>query len=267
MIRVPLPVVRVVLDRVARPSLSRRVPVSVQRTMSDVLMAAVRPPRHVPVQDVRLGGRPARRFGSGPDAILWVHGGAFITGSYATHGPFAARLAEATGCVVYLLDYRLAPEHPHPAAVDDVRAALADVPEQRVVLGGDSAGGALALLAEARDIVGLALVSPIIDLTHASARAWTGQDVLLNLSWAEMGVEKMFGTTPPAVPDPLVPTVVHVAEHERLRPEGEALAGRVGAALHVVPRGWHDIHLQAGIVREGDAALAQLATQIRELLA
>jgi monoterpene epsilon-lactone hydrolase len=266
-VRVPLPVVRVVLDRVARPSLSRRVPISVQRAVSNVLMAGVRPPRSVRVQDVVLGGRPARRFGTGRDAVLWVHGGAFITGSYATHGPFAARLADASGCVVYLLDYRLAPEHPHPAAVDDVRAALADVPEQRVVLGGDSAGGALALLAEPRDVVGVALVSPIIDLTHTSARAWAGQDVLLNLSWAEMGVEKMFGTAPPTVPDPLVPTVVHVAEHERLRPEGEALAGRVGAVLHVVPRGWHDIHLQAGIVREGDVALTQLAVQIRELFA
>ena len=261
----PLKLVEVVLERVAKPALSLHVPIVLQRAATDVLMLAARPPRDVPVRKVVLGGRPAWRFGSGDRAVLWVHGGAFVTGGYSTHGPFAARLAKAAGCVVYLLDYRLAPEHTHPAAVEDVRAAVADVPEDRVVLGGDSAGGALSLLAAPTGIVGMALVSPVIDLTHDTARAWQGKDVLLHMGWVSMGVEKMFGASPPAVPDPTVPTVVHVAEHERLRPEGEALAARVGAELHLVQKGWHDIHLQAGLVREADEAVAVLGRQIAAL--
>ena len=198
--------------------------------------------------------------------MLWVHGGAFVTGSYATHGAFAAHLSVAAGAPVYLLDYRLAPEHPHPAAVDDVLAALELLPETQVVLGGDSAGGTLALLAAARtsrELAGMALVSPLVDLTLDSGRAWPGEDVLVQVAWGELGVEAMFGTDLPEVPDPTVPTVVHVAEHERIRPEAEALAGRVGAELVMVHGAWHDIQLQAGLVGEADRAVARLGASIR----
>jgi monoterpene epsilon-lactone hydrolase len=268
--RLPLKVVAGVQRRIARPVFGDRVPIAVQRRVADGLMAAVRVPRGVPVQDVVLAGRPTRRYGgTGSRAILWAHGGAFITGSYRTHGPFAARLALATGCPVYLVDYRLAPEHPHPAALHDVLGALDLVPEPTVLLGGDSAGGALALLAAAattRPLAGLALVSPMVDLTLASSSAWEGEDVLIQPSWGQLGLASMFGGNLPEIVDPTVPTIVHVAEHERLRPEGEALAARIGAETYLVPDGWHDIHLQAGVVTVGDRALQVLADSISGLL-
>ena len=245
-------------------------PIGLQRALGDVAGRLQRLPRGVRTTSVVLGGRPALRY-AGPDAsaeaaVLWLHGGAFITGSRWTHGSFAAHLAAASGLPVYLLDYRLAPEHRHPAAVDDAVAALGLLPEPRVVLGGDSAGGCLALLALARaprEVSGLALVSPLVDLTHETARAYDGQEVLVRAEWAEQGVSAMFGDDLPTVPDPTVPTVVHVAEHERLRAEGEALAGRVGAELVCVPEGWHDIHLQAGLVPAARRALEQLAASVR----
>jgi acetyl esterase/lipase len=246
------------------------VPIRLQRALGDLAGSLLRLPRGVTVTDVGLGGRPARRY-AGADAaahaaVLWLHGGAFITGSAKTHGPFAAHLAKASGLPVYLLDYRLAPEHRHPAAVEDAVAALAGLPEARVVLGGDSAGGCLALLAAGRtprELAGLALVSPLIDLTHETARAYQGQEVLVRDDWAEQGVRAMFGDDLPPVPDPTVPLVVHVAEHERLRAEGEALAGRVGAELVCVAEGWHDIHLQAGLVPAARRAVHQLAASVR----
>jgi acetyl esterase/lipase len=83
-------------------------------------------------------------------AILYLHGGAFIMGSPATHRELAARIAAATRTRVLVLDYRLAPEHPFPAAVQDAVSAhrwlLAQgLAAKRVAMGGDSAGGGLAL--------------------------------------------------------------------------------------------------------------------------
>lgn len=269
--RYPLPVVRAVMRWVVRPIYGPPVPIRVQRRIGDLLAVGQPHLRGVRTTDVVLGGRPARRYaapGSRADAaVLWVHGGAFVTGSYATHGSFAGHLSGAAGVPVYLLDYRLAPEHRHPAALDDVVAALPLVPEGRVVLGGDSAGGCLALLASsAVEVDGLALVSPLLDLTLESGRRWEGDEALIRIAWTACGVAAMFDELP-AMPDHVdAPVVVHVAEHERLRPEGEALAGALGAELVVVPGGWHDIHLQAGAVRVAAEAVSQLGASIAGML-
>ncbi len=263
--------VRALMRYLVRPLYGPPVPIRVQRRVGDLLGHVQPPLRGVTTTDVVLGGRPARRYaaaGSRVDAaVLWVHGGAFITGSYATHGSFAGHLSGATGLPVYLLDYRLAPEHRHPAAVDDVVAALPLVPEGRVVLGGDSAGGCLALLATGQvEVAGLALVSPLVDLTLDSGRRWTGDDPLIRVAWGELGVAAMFDVHPviPGAVD--APVVVHVAEHERLRPEGEALAKALSAELVVVADGWHDIHLQAGALTVARAAVGQLGASIRGML-
>src|SRR5690606_3568876 len=81
---------------------------------------------------------------SGNGCILYVHGGAFVAGSPRSHAYLAAGLAKAAGQRVYALEYRLAPEHPFPAAVDDVIAAvtaLTDGHQGPLSLVGDSAGG------------------------------------------------------------------------------------------------------------------------------
>jgi monoterpene epsilon-lactone hydrolase len=271
--RVPLPVVRTVLALTVRPVCGPQVPIRLQRRYLDLMSSRTPLPKGVTVTDVQLAGRPARRYSapgaSTESAVLWAHGGAFITGGYATHGSFAAHLAVAVGSPVYLLDYRLAPEHQHPAAVDDLVAALPLIPEQRVVMGGDSAGGTLALLTadrSPRPLSGVALVSPVVDLAGELRDAYDGKDALIRSSWGRMGVNAMFGRERFPMPVPTVPTVVHVSEHERLRAEGEKLAADCGAELVVVPDAWHDIHLQAGLVRRADEALAQLAASIKAFL-
>ena len=90
------------------------------------------PPEGVTVEPVRLGGRQAERLeltGGASDAavVLYLHGGGYCIGSLATHRQLAGRIALATGCRVVTLDYRLAPEHPFPAAVDDAGAAYRDL--------------------------------------------------------------------------------------------------------------------------------------------
>ena len=116
-------------------------------------------PRHfvkkVQREAITIGGVPATRFvpptSRGAGRLLCLHGGSYIYGSSrSTHAEFFARLAYETGVEAIGLDYRLAPEHPYPAQIEDALSAfdalVADgVPPERIVLVGDSAGGNLAL--------------------------------------------------------------------------------------------------------------------------
>jgi len=88
--------------------------------------------------------------------ILYFHGGGYVVGSTRSHRPAFARMATATGLPVLGLDYRRAPEHPFPAAFDDALAAYRAVraggtPADRIVLGGDSAGGGIATPGNGRE--------------------------------------------------------------------------------------------------------------------
>ena len=85
-------------------------------------------PSNIDIGDLEVAGRPARRYvanGARTDrAILYFHGGGYVMGSLNTHNSLMARLSVACNAVVLGLDYRLAPEHPYPAAVEDAVAAF-----------------------------------------------------------------------------------------------------------------------------------------------
>ena len=148
---------------------------------SDARLSGLRP--RGPVEAAEIAGRPARWFGA-PDlaarngTLLYLHGGAWCLDLPALYAGFAARLSKATGLRVLLLDYRLAPEHPFPAAVDDCFAtyrAMLDSPQGGpVAIAGDSAGGSLSLvtLMRARDAqlplpACAVLLSPVTDITFS----------------------------------------------------------------------------------------------------
>ena len=109
------------------------------------------PARDAHVTDVDAGGVPARLYSDGPDGapvLLYAHGGGWVMGDLDTHDGLCRQLAAETGWAVLAVDYRLAPESPYPAALDDMRtgAGLA-APADRAVawsVAGDSAGGYLA---------------------------------------------------------------------------------------------------------------------------
>jgi epsilon-lactone hydrolase len=119
-------------------------------------------------------------------AILYLHGGWFIMGSAGAYRNFAGQIAARVESAAFVPDYRLAPEHPLPAAIDDARSAydgLAEAGWRRIAVVGDSAGGALAieLLASlsqrsaAIDPVAGVLLSPVTDLT-LSGETWVSRD-------------------------------------------------------------------------------------------
>ena len=275
-IALPRTVVKNALRVGLRPVLGPPVPLPVQRAWMTLLAAGLPVPEGVEVVRTTAGGVPAERLvptGADPArAVLLLHGGAFITGSPTTHRGFAALLARAAGCAVTVLDYRLAPEHPWPAAEHDAVAAYDELSAgARTSVVGDSAGGALAmLLARSRRPAAIALVSPLVDLTRESSRDWTGEDVLVRNGWARQGTEAFVGGADARSLSPLFddlaglpPLLVHVSEHERLRPEGERLAARaaeagVDVSLVRLDGLWHDPHVQAGVLPEAAEAVASM---------
>ena len=142
-----------------------------QRRVYDEMCAAFRQPRPagVVVTDETVGGPggpiPQRRYlpaRTGPVTVVYYHGGGFVVGGLESHDDICAEIAAGTGCPVVSVDYRLCPEHVHPAAYDDslaaARAALAEGP---VILAGDSGGGNLAA-AVARTLRGAAIRGQVL---------------------------------------------------------------------------------------------------------
>ena len=119
-----------------------------QRAVYDRMCAAMRAPRPpgVAVRDIRAAGVPVRDYSGAGAAVLYLHGGGFVVGGLDSHDDVCAEICARTGFRVVSADYRLAPEHPHPAAFEDALAVARWLIGQGgpVVLAGDSAGGNLA---------------------------------------------------------------------------------------------------------------------------
>ena len=139
-----------------------KVDVSRERVELDGLGAMFKPPGGIRVEKTVAGGVPAELLTpSGlpdPRVVLYLHGGSYICGSPASHRSLAGNIAIASRARALVIDYRLAPEHPHPAAVEDALAAyrwLLDnqAAPRHIAVAGDSAGGGLllALLVSLRD--------------------------------------------------------------------------------------------------------------------
>jgi phosphinothricin tripeptide acetyl hydrolase len=185
--------------------------------------------------------------------VLYLHGGGYVIGSPRSHRHLAAAIASAAGASALLLDYRLAPEHPYPAAVEDATAAyrwLLDqaIAPERIVIAGDSAGGGLtvaALLAlrEARVPLpaGGVCISPWVDLTCGGASYATKADAdpIVQRAGVQQMAQAYLGATPPRTPlaSPLFadlrglpPLLIHVGTDEVLLDDAVQLAERAKAA-------------------------------------
>ncbi|MEV0718977.1 alpha/beta hydrolase [Asanoa sp. NPDC050611] len=240
------------------------------RARSRERAAARNPEPPMPTEDRLVGGVPVRVYQ--PDArpvVVYLHGGGFVICDLETHDSLVRRLAAATGACVVAVDYRRAPEHPYPAAVDDAVAVLRALAtsDRPLAVAGDSAGGMLAVLAALRlpdvPVVAQLLMCPNADPTLSSP------------SVAEYGGATLRGWLDHWLPDAamhsspevnllaadlrgLPPTLLVTAEHDALRDEGEALAARLGAA-GVPVRHWREAGAEHNFptLREVSAAAAE----------
>ena len=252
-------------------------------------------PEMASVEDV-AAPVPMRVYRPSADAVgvvLWIHGGGWALGRTDEHEAFCGRLARAADCTVVSVDYRLAPEHPFPAALDDCRVALqwaAQLPDgHRLAVAGDSAGGNLAAASalRARDEGGpplqfQLLVYPAVDalmtfpsieecaqgcFLSAEDDRWfwehyaAGHDLkdpLLSPYWAD----DVSG---------LPPACVVTAEYDPLRDEGEAYATRLAeAGVPVTLRRWdgqmHAFFTMVGFYPAAEPALMEAAGELRTAL-
>ena len=240
-----------------------------------------------PVDRVVAGERerlyaPAGALGT----VVYLHGGGWVTGSPETVDPLCRRLAHAAGARVVSVDYRLAPEHPWPAALDDadaaVRSALARWPDERVAVAGDSAGANLATIVARRlgreAIAGQALVYPVCDAARdtASYRTFSAGYHLDAEDMAWYFAQYAGPATDPDVSplrasdDQLAdapPAAVHLASHDVLRDEGEAYAARLPAAtVRVWPGTVHGFVRWTGVCDVARAAVAAIGSDLRAML-
>jgi acetyl esterase len=238
-----------------------------------------------------------------PGVFVWLHGGGFALGSLDSSDALARALAAASGCVVLSVDYRLAPEHPFPAGLDDCcaatrwaseHAAELGAPGGRVAVGGESAGGnlaaAVALRARERGDVRLALQALIYPMTVRIAHGLPSRTGATGASWpTPEGIEWLWdlylaghdAADPLASPllapalDGLAPTLMITAEYDTLRDEGERYASRLlEAGVPVESRRYEGMlhgFLDFGGIPElapiADEAIARVGRAVRRALA
>jgi acetyl esterase/lipase len=261
----------------------------------DAIGGALPTAADVALESVSAGGVPAEWSATpGADtgrAILYLHGGGYVIGSILSHRHLASELGRAAGTRVLALDYRLAPEAPFPAAVDDALAGYRFLLKSgfapgSIAIAGDSAGGGLtvATLLAAR-AAGLPqpacgfCISPWIDLeaTGGSMTSKAGEDPMVQKEPLSQMTAAYLGGADPHDPlaaplhadfQGLAPLLIHVGSAETLLDDSVRLAGLAGAAavpvrLEVWPEMIHVWHFFHPMLADGRRALADAGQFIR----
>ena len=285
--RLTAPLLRLAIRLAVAPVLSPAVPIAAQRRRLRQVTRMLRPTSEVEIAPGKLGGvggewlRPRRPAADAAASILYLHGGAYCIGSPATHRAVTSHLARAAGLPVFAADYRLAPEHAFPAALEDAVAACRSLSETgALVIAGDSAGAGLALATalalrqrQAVAPAALVLLSPWVDLTVTTLAAKAPGEVMLSASWlgacAQHYLAGQDAKAPLASPifgdfRGLPPTVIQTSPDELLH--GEALklhdaldkAG-VPVRCEIVPGRWHEFQLHAHLLPSAKMAIARAA--------
>mgnify|MGYP001191320417 CR=1 FL=1 len=238
------------------------------RANMEAFAAMAQPPADVACTPVNAGDVPAEWVeapGAAGRAILYLHGGGYVIGSIATHRELAGRLSRASGARVLVAGYRLGPEHPFPAAIDDAVACYRWLRSQGfaaggIAIAGDSAGGGLTMatllaLREAGDELpaGAVCLSPWVDLEQSGA-SMTERDALDPMvhkdtldEMARMYLDGADASQPLASPingdlRGLPPLLIQVGTAETLYDDSVRLAERARAAgVQVEFEPWEDM--------------------------
>jgi acetyl esterase/lipase len=254
-------------------------------------------PHQIQIEDLIIGNMHAEWLRV-PDClqdqvIFYLHGGAYYLGSCSSSRGLAARLALAAGANAFLIDYRRAPEHKFPAALEDVKLAYSwllgqGISSSQIVIVGESAGGGLALatllalLDEQAALPAAAVcISPWIDLTNTGESYLTRVDVD---PWqttredhhrsARMYIEENDPRNPLISPlygdmQGLPQLLIHVGDHEVLLSDSTRLAERartdgVDVTLRVWDRMWHVFHSLGEWMPESRRAIQEIGVFIRD---
>lgn len=279
-----------------RPLMSRRTPVRLQRFLTGLLKWILPSTKGVSTRRIECDARRCDRHTPpsllDPDAtIVYFHGGGYTLCSPDTHRSLTQLIALDSGLEVYVPEYRLAPEHPFPAQLDDAQAFVAALERagrdvRKMVFAGDSAGAHLALtLTMARRDMGqtlprsLVLISPCVDWTLKSMPA-RSPDALLTpdwVAWSRDGyVDPKLRLMPLVSPingnlRRLPPVLIQSSSNELFSQDAKrlywSLIGAEGLVTWQEWQGlWHDFQLHAALVPEGRDAVRRIAMFIRDFM-
>ena len=255
-------------------------------------------PDGVRSEPVDAGGVPAQWIipdGAAEDRVLqYVHGGGYVLMSAETHRKMVGHIAKATGCRALNVDYRLAPEHAHPAAVEDsvtaYRWLLAQGLEPRhIAISGDSAGGGLCIATalKIRDLdlplpAAIVPISPWTDMegtgesmkTRADVDMIVSPDAIMQLSGVFLGgadPRDPYAAPHHADPAGLPPTYIQVGDEEVLLDDSIRFADKakqagVDVTLEIFPEMQHVFQIAAGNLPEADEAIAKIGAWLRTKL-
>jgi monoterpene epsilon-lactone hydrolase len=274
------------------------IPVEEKRRQMDQMAAAGHLPRDCSVEPVNAGGVPAEwinpKGASKDKAIFYLHGGGYVMGSLTSHRQLVAYIARASGATALSIDYRLAPEHPFPAAVEDAVAGYRWLLRQgfspkRIIIAGDSAGGGLtiATLVSLRDLgdplpaAGICLC-PWVDLTCSSETYRTKADtdpIVRQKEIQEIAALYLGGQdpkTPLASPlfadlTGLPPLLIQVGSEEVLQEDSigldkKARACGVDSRLEVWEEMIHVWHSFSPILKEGREAITRIGEYFKQII-
>lgn len=293
-LRLPPALLRLGMRQLGLRVLNPDLPWEVQRRRLDQVVRASPVPRGISVGRSVLNGVRADVVtvsGMRPErTVVHFHGGGYCVGSARMVRTWAAHLSAQAACRVVLPEYRLAPAHTYPAALDDARdvmnAVLTGGAPASVVVSGDSAGGglALSLVLAMRDRgeelpAGCVLLWPWLDLgrDRRSVPGLVRRDVVLSPRWLEACANAYAHPSTWADPSvsPLLaahsglpPLLIQAGSEDLLAPDAGRLAASVSAAGGDVtytrwPPMWHGFALQAGLLAAADSALSQAAWFVR----
>jgi len=286
---------RQTMQRFVRPMLSPGVPLPLQRRLVRQAYRSSVPPGDVRFSRDDLGNVPVlRAVPSGPrrGTLIYFHGGGYIIGSAATHKGIVGYLAKLSGCEIIIPDYRLAPEHPYPAAPDDAESVYLallgrGLSSGTLALAGDSAGGGLALVLAMRLREhgqplpsSITCFSPWTDLTQQQLYQPDCEPVL-NAGWTRKAA-RLYGAAMPLT-HPMIspvlgdlsglpPLLIQVGSQEILLNDATRLASvaqqhGVDVTLEIHNSLWHVFQVHCGQLQRATDALAGAADHITRHLA
>jgi epsilon-lactone hydrolase len=237
-----------------------------------------------PFQALEIAGVPCEEYAptvvTTDSVIVYVHGGGYCVGSPALGAPFITALSDALGARAVLVDYRLAPEAPAPAAVEDVSNVLRSLGENVVTVGDSAGAGALVAALQRHNVRAAVLLSPWLDLSddRLGRLDLVDRDPVLSPAWLEMCAAAYAGSnrTNPLV-SPLLgelampPTLVVGGTDDILAPDTTrfvATLARQGTNVKecTVDDMWHDFALSVGRLEAADFALEAVVDFLKPLL-
>jgi len=299
--KIKITLLKALLRSLVKPMFGPPLSYPLQRVWLNAMSAVSLKPRKTQLKSLNVLGVPVHQVSNAAtpgspkeNVILYLHGGAYCIGSAKTHGGLTASLAKKCRAKVFVPEYRLAPEHAMPAAIEDCLNCYEWLLSEghkpaQIIIAGDSAGAGLVMATALRlkeknlaQPAGLVLMSPWVDLTLENLNKVNDKiDPLLRWSNLNPAAKLYLNGTDPKDPlasaifadlSGLAPMLIQVGSEEILLGDAQKLYDQaqkcqVDVSFNLYQQGWHVFQLQAGLLNMADQAIDEISLFIENVTA